>query len=541
MKVALVSHSSAIAGAENVLLNLATHFVGMEKVEIYLFGYGNGGLEQQAELNGVRYISVENIIPWYLFVKDEKSSISMHWNAVSKSTKELKGLFLKHGIECVVINTLTSLPGIIAANELNLPSILWIHGIIDHMLIPESGSQFKMACDRILINSATSVFCPTHWIEQHYHYYRDDISIIPNFTHVPKEMTPYPKDSDKVMFACFNTWNSLKGVDCLIEATAILKEQNTNFVLEFYGSGEDEEKMRKQIETKGLHDVVKLKGRVNDVGEVYKNTSALVTASVIESFGMTLIESMAHGRPIIVSNSGGHLEVLGNGDFGLYGETGNPESFATQMLWVINNRESAEEMGKKAYLKAREVYDGGLSGELFIDLLKKSLNDRNLKRKIYTDLLSSLLKSFEIKSEEELIIHKIEQIEYKQIGNPLVPIKLKSKRYYDISYTHEALKEIMFLVGTHGTRVSGKIKLEIIVNNNILRESVVPLDEVQDNTWISFKFEEIKNILNCEIVLVVSVESANSISIYESFNSLSLLNKFKSRFPSQGMICCKIC
>ena len=38
--------------------------------------------------------------------------------------------------DAVLVNTMTSVPAMLAAVELELPSLLWVHGVIDSLLLP---------------------------------------------------------------------------------------------------------------------------------------------------------------------------------------------------------------------------------------------------------------------------------------------------------------------------------------------------------------------------------------------------------------------
>jgi hypothetical protein len=135
MKIALVSHTSQLAGAEKILLNMASLLKNDYSVEVFLFAYGDGPMKEYAQNNNINYISLDNPLPWYLYVNDNSEQISLHWGEVQTSVSELVKLFKKIGIQSIVINTMTNLSGFLAASELNIPSILWIHGINSKLLV----------------------------------------------------------------------------------------------------------------------------------------------------------------------------------------------------------------------------------------------------------------------------------------------------------------------------------------------------------------------------------------------------------------------
>lgn len=540
MKLAFLSHTSLLAGAERMLLNLSIKLMGFEGIEIIILAYGEGELKEQSEKHGIRYIQLENHLPWYLFVKDEINELTNHWQAVNKSKEELKKIYLEFGIEYVVINTLTNLPGLIAANEMNIPSILWIHGIIDNMVIPNGQSDFKIACDRIMINAATSVVCPSDWVKNHYKYYREDITVIPNFTFVPERILPFPA-SEVTIFSCFNTWNSLKGIEHLIEAASILNEQGEKFLLNCYGSGDELESLKELISTKGLEDVVRLNSRVLNISDVYLHTHTLITASLLESFGMTLIEAMAHGRPIIASNTGGHLEIVENRINGFFAETANPYSFAERMKWIIDNTDKAKTIGENGYLTAKDKFDGKASTKIFLNILNKD-SSQLFNQKIYTDLIVHILHSL-LHNTTIDIPKDIEVLgeQYVQVGEPLAPVRIRSKRRYKINCSFDSLTQIDFLIGTHDKNVTGTLRLKIMVNEIILRETHRDLREVADNSWVSFQFDKVNHLLNKEVTLILSLESNDELSVYEAFDIKSTrLGNISNKLRATGFLCCKL-
>ena len=67
--------------------------------------------------------------------------------------EEYKRIFLETGIEIVINNTLTSPVAVIAANELKIPVITWIHGVLDTYLLNNAfESDKKLLFDRLILS-----------------------------------------------------------------------------------------------------------------------------------------------------------------------------------------------------------------------------------------------------------------------------------------------------------------------------------------------------------------------------------------------------
>ena len=89
-----------------------------------------------------------------------------------------------------------------------------------------------------------------------------------------------------------------KHVDWLIEAVAEARKTVPDLTLDIYGKGVEEEKLKQLVERLGLSGCVKLCGQ-KDLSEVYQNYEAYAAGSTSEGFGLTLMEAIGAGLPII--------------------------------------------------------------------------------------------------------------------------------------------------------------------------------------------------------------------------------------------------
>lgn len=89
-----------------------------------------------------------------------------------------------------------------------------------------------------------------------------------------------------------------KHVDWLIEAVTEARSQVPNVTLDIYGKGGEEKKLRKQIEKLGCGSFVRLMGQ-QKLDEVYQDYEGYLSGSTGEGFGLTLMEAIGSGLPII--------------------------------------------------------------------------------------------------------------------------------------------------------------------------------------------------------------------------------------------------
>jgi glycosyltransferase involved in cell wall biosynthesis len=103
-----------------------------------------------------------------------------------------------------------------------------------------------------------------------------------------------------------------KNFDLIIKAFNKL-----NLPLKIYGSGPLREELENMAE-----DNVEFLGRVSDKGlvDLYKNAKAFIVAQKDEDFGITPIEAMAAGTPVIAYRGGGYTESIVENKTGVFFE-----------------------------------------------------------------------------------------------------------------------------------------------------------------------------------------------------------------------------
>lgn len=111
-----------------------------------------------------------------------------------------------------------------------------------------------------------------------------------------------------------------KGFHDLLDAVAQLHRRNVPIEVVVAGHFVDdayEARIRETIAQEGLSGIVHFLGYCEDLGPVYEVLDVLVVPSLNEPFGRVVIESMAHGVPVVGADSGGIPEIIENGETGL--------------------------------------------------------------------------------------------------------------------------------------------------------------------------------------------------------------------------------
>ena len=174
---------------------------------------------------------------------------------------------------------------------------------------------------------------------------------------------PFYKESRKVTFLIAGNLQRNKGQKIVLEAAQLLKEKGIeNYCVLIAGtvastrdSVEYAEELRKYIVSHKLEEV-QLLGRIEDMNALRRKCDVEIVASVMEAFGRVTIEAMLSGRPVLASDSGANTELIQDKATGWLFHSGDAECLAAKMEDIIMYPECLENMGKAAYVWAKENY-----------------------------------------------------------------------------------------------------------------------------------------------------------------------------------------
>jgi len=168
------------------------------------------------------------------------------------------------------------------------------------------------------------------------------------------------------LFGIVSRLDPWKGIDVFIRAAErVLKEYpRAKFIVsggEIKGHEGYAETLKDLVGKLGLEKALFFVGwryMVDDVAELIAGLDVLVSASVEpEPFGLSIIEAMACGKPVIASNQGGPQEIVLEGVTGHLTSPGNEEELARRMISLLSEPEKATQMGLAGRKRAEELFD----------------------------------------------------------------------------------------------------------------------------------------------------------------------------------------
>jgi len=94
-----------------------------------------------------------------------------------------------------------------------------------------------------------------------------------------------------------------------------------------------------------------------DVPTIMSSLDVLVLASTSpEPFGRVLIEAMAAGKPVVVTDAGAAREIISDGVQGILVAPGDAEAMARAIIYLLTHRDAALLMGQRGQDRVRERF-----------------------------------------------------------------------------------------------------------------------------------------------------------------------------------------
>lgn len=194
----------------------------------------------------------------------------------------------------------------------------------------------------------------------------DKITVVYNgvdFKEIPNRVK---KDKSQIIIGSVGRLHKVKGYENLIKAAAMHKKDN--WMIEIVGAGQEEKNLNNLIDFFRLKDRVKLLGHIDDMEKKYNNFDLYIQPSLSEGFGLTVVEAMGTGLPVIVTPVGSLPEIVRDSETGIIAEGTDPESLSRAINQLLESPEKSQKMGLLASEDVRKRFNIKSWNEKTIDV-----------------------------------------------------------------------------------------------------------------------------------------------------------------------------
>jgi glycosyltransferase involved in cell wall biosynthesis len=161
-----------------------------------------------------------------------------------------------------------------------------------------------------------------------------------------------------------------KGLNYLIEAMKIIREEIPEVHLYIMGKGQEERNLR------GLTDKLQINSFITfltkpipnyEMSELYSECDIYVQPSIIEPYGIAVVEAMACGKPVVGTNVGGMRDTI-NEETGFMVEPGNSLEIA-KYIKILYDENKRKRMGISARKRVVEEFDWSCITQKYVGVI----------------------------------------------------------------------------------------------------------------------------------------------------------------------------
>jgi glycosyltransferase involved in cell wall biosynthesis len=337
LKALLVSPVGEHGGGEQVLLSLLKHLpaCGVEPVLVCL---RPGPLVTRAQQQDARV---------YVFRDHRMRDLHRVWQGVGW----LRGIICRERADVIHSNLTAHLYGSLAAKLARVPELWHLHDYpytVDNVL----RLQLRQPGDFTLFTTekVRSGFPGLHG--------RPHAVVAPTCTE-PDMLRAYPPRPDVraryglgagPLFLTVARLQEHKGHQHLIEAVPRVAERYPDAQFALVGKASDtaqeryQDTLRARCRALGIQERVHFTGYVPeaDLVALYREAAALVHPATSEGFGLTLLDAMALGTPVIAARADGPAALLRHETTGLLVPVADPPALAQMMLRLLDDNALAQ-------------------------------------------------------------------------------------------------------------------------------------------------------------------------------------------------------
>ena len=188
-----------------------------------------------------------------------------------------------------------------------------------------------------------------------------DIKVIPNFTNIKKSKETSPckrtvmAKPEELIVTHISNFRKVKRIDDVVRIFYGI-QQKLPAKLIMVGDGPEREIADQLCKDLGIKSKVLFLGNTSDIDRILCFTDLFLLPSASESFGLSALEAMAAGVPVVSSNTGGLPEVNEEGVSGYLCPIGDVKAMAEKAIYILEDKARLAQFKQNAR-KVAERFD----------------------------------------------------------------------------------------------------------------------------------------------------------------------------------------
>jgi len=162
-----------------------------------------------------------------------------------------------------------------------------------------------------------------------------------------------------------------KGLTYLIEAMKIIKEEIPQAHLYILGKGHEELTLRDLVKKLKLGNAVTFLTTSipnHEMPSLYAECDVYAQPSLIEPYGIAVLEAMACGKPVVGTKVGGMRDTISEGETGFLVDPRDPQTLAKRII-KLSDQKLCKEIGMNARKKVLEKFDWRFIASKYLEII----------------------------------------------------------------------------------------------------------------------------------------------------------------------------
>ena len=225
------------------------------------------------------------------------------------------------------------------SEEFGVPSVLMEHSTA---YLRGKLTPLQTSCTQRAVGAAGAVIAVSHRLKAALQLLtnRENIQVIPNVVDTSRFSPPaHSRDPNTFRFVCIAMLGPRKNVQLLLRAFDRAFAGDESVVLDIVGDGKERPRLESLARAMQQRHRITFLGSLDTDGVVkaLERSHCCVSSSDVETFGVTLIEALATGVPVIATRSGGPQDIV-TSECGHLVPVGDEAALADAMRQVHSDR-----------------------------------------------------------------------------------------------------------------------------------------------------------------------------------------------------------
>ena len=187
------------------------------------------------------------------------------------------------------------------------------------------------------------------------------IDVIPNFVDLEQypverpDRSAFAEPGQKVLLHVSN----FRPVKRVLDTVRIFEKvtRETDAVMLMVGEGPERSSAQALARRLGVLDRIRFLGTRREIAQIAGMADVFLLPSELESFGLSALEAMACGIPVVGSDAGGLPEVVRHAESGYLLPVGDVEGMSARTIEILKDDERRREMGEAARHRVESLFD----------------------------------------------------------------------------------------------------------------------------------------------------------------------------------------